>query len=188
MDAVFFAAPETLRAFLAEQHATATELVVGLWKKGAGRPTLSWAELVDELLCVGWIDGKALRIDDERWCIRCTPRRTGSHWSLRNVERMAVLLAEGRVLPAGESAFAARRPDRTGLASFEQTEAVLDDAQVAAFGDEAWAWFCAQAPSYQRAAKHWVVSAKRPETRERRLARLVEDSRARRRLEQFSRP
>jgi len=176
VDPVFFRSPEELRAWLEEHHATARELIVGLHKKHTGRQGLSWEQLVDEVLCFGWIDGQGKRIDDERHQIRITPRRSGSIWSTRNIERMAVLRAEGRVRPAGEAAFEARTDDRSGVYSHERdTPARLPPAEEARFHEhaDAWAWFSAQAPSYQRIAIHLVMSAKREETRTRRLDDLI---------------
>lgn len=176
MEPTFFATAAELRAWLEEHHATADELVVGLWKKHTGRPTITWEELVDEVLCFGWIDGQGRKIDDERRQIRITPRRKGSIWSARNVARVEALRSEGRMTAAGEAAFAARRADRTGVYSHERAEdAQLTPEQEAQFraNAAAWAWFEQAAPSYRRTALHLVVSAKREETRARRLAELI---------------
>lgn len=77
------------------------ELVVGFMKKGTGVPSITWPESVDEALCVGWIDGVRHRIDDERYKIRFTPRRRGSHWSNINIRRVTALKAAGRMKAAG---------------------------------------------------------------------------------------
>jgi uncharacterized protein YdeI (YjbR/CyaY-like superfamily) len=177
----FFATPADFRAWLAEHHETETELLVGFYKKGSGRPSITWPESVDEALCFGWIDGVRRRVDDEAYSIRFTPRKRSSIWSTVNVRRMGELVAAGLVAPAGLRAFEARREDRSGVYGHERaTPAELEpDQQRRLEADaEAWAWFSAQAPSYRRTAIHWVVSAKRAETRERRLATLIEDSRA----------
>lgn len=181
MEPIFFRGPAELRDWLEENHAGADELFVGAWRKGAGQPTLSWEEIVDEALCYGWIDGIRRSIGDDRWVIRLTPRRKGSNWSNRNIGRVEALRSEGRMRPAGEAAFAARSDDRSGVYSFEQRDtAALTPEQEAEFRAEpdAWAWFSAQAPSYRKTAIFWVVSAKRPETRARRLATLIADSKA----------
>lgn len=180
---IFFESVAELRSWLEEHHATASELFVGAWRKGTGRPSTTWEEMVDEALCVGWIDGIKRSLPDGAWSQRLTPRRAGSNWSMRNVGRVEELRREGRMRPAGEAAFAARREDRTGIYSFEQAETPsFTDQEAARFQADpaAWAWFSSRAPSYRRAAVHWVVSAKRPETRERRLAVLIEDSAANR--------
>ena len=181
MEPIFFRGPAELRDWLEENHAGADELFVGAWRKGAGQPTLSWEEIVDEALCYGWIDGIRRSIGDDRWVIRLTPRRKGSNWSNRNIGRVEALRSEGRMRPAGEAAFAARSDDRSGVYSFEQRDtAALTPEQEAEFRAEpdAWAWFSAQAPSYRKTAIFWVVSAKKPETRARRLATLIADSKA----------
>ena len=184
-DARFFASPEELRAWLEAHHETETELLVGLYKKGAGEPTISWPQLVDEVLCVGWIDGVRRGIDERTWSIRITPRKAKSTWSAINVKRYGELEAEGRVLPAGRAAWERRDDARTGIYSYEREQAAAFDAeQEARFraDPDAWAFFSEVAPSYRRVATHWVVSAKKPETRERRLEQLIADSAAGRRL------
>ena len=162
-----------------------------MYKKHSSRHNMTWSEAVDEALCFGWIDSVMHRIDDERHAQRYSPRKSGSIWSAVNVAKIERLRAEGRMHPAGEAAFAKRRADRTGIYSFEQERpaelepeqrALLDaDARAAAFFD-------AQPPGYRRTAIHWVTSAKKPETRDRRLATLIADSAAGRRLKHLSRP
>ena len=188
-EATFFGTPAEFRRWLEEHHSTASELWVGMYKKAAGRPTITWAEAVEEALCFGWIDGKAQRIDEHRWRQRFTPRRRGSNWSAVNIAKVAELRAQGRMTPAGEAAFAARRDERSAVYSYERRhEAALDDDQQAAFraNERAWAWFERQTPSYRQMATFWVVSAKRPETRSRRLARLIECSAEGRRIPALS--
>ena len=180
-DAIFFTSPEELRAWFDANHETATELWLGSYKKSTGKPTVSWSDAVDEALCVGWIDSVRYSLDAERAAQRFTPRRPGSNWSAINVAKVAKLRAEGRMRPAGEAAFAARRADRTGVYSFERDEdpaLAADEEERFRVNPDAWAWFTAKAPSFRKQALHWVVSAKRPETRERRLATLIEDSAA----------
>jgi uncharacterized protein YdeI (YjbR/CyaY-like superfamily) len=176
---IFFASPEEWRAWLEEHHATETEVWMGLWKKHTGRPTVAWSDAVDQALCFGWIDTLVRRIDDERHMQRFVPRKPGSNWSKINVEKIARLTEAGLMRPAGIAAWEARREDRTGVYSFERDEApVFDGDQEARFRADApaWEWFSAQPPGYRRIATHWVLSAKRPETRHKRLATLIEDS------------
>ena len=135
-DVQFFESPAALRAWLEANHATATELWVGLRPKASGAPTVTWAELVDEVLCVGWIDGVRVPADGGH-AIRVTPRRPGSVWSARNVARVEALRAEGRMPPAGEAAFARRRDDRTAVYSFEAALALDDEAEAALRADAA---------------------------------------------------
>ena len=188
-EAIFFEAPGELRAWLEEHHATATELWIGFYKKASGRRSLTWSEVVDEALCFGWIDGKAQRIDEHRYRQRLTPRRRNSNWSAINIAKVAELRAQGRMTPAGEAAFDARREDRSAVYSYERRhEAAFDSEQEAAFqaNAPAWEWFAAQSPSYRSLAIFWVVSAKRPDTRARRLATLIECSAEARRVPALS--
>jgi uncharacterized protein YdeI (YjbR/CyaY-like superfamily) len=184
-EAIFFSTPSELRAWLEEHHETASELWVGYHKKGSGRRSLTWSEVVDEALCFGWIDGKVQRIDEHRYRQRLTPRRRNSNWSAVNIAKVGELRAQGRMTPAGEAAFAARRPDRSATYSYERRhEAAFDAEQEATFraNGPAWEWFSAQSPSYRSMATFWVVSAKRPETQARRLATLIESSAEQRRV------
>ena len=180
-DPIFFETPAGLRDWLDANHETADELFVGAWKKSTGKPTVTWPEIVEEALCVGWIDSIRRGVPGDGWVIRLTPRRKGSIWSAVNVAKVAELRAAGRMRPAGEAAFAARRPDRTAIYSFEQAQdPTLAPEEAARFqaNEAAWAWFSAKAPSFRKQALHWVISAKRAETRARRLAMLIEDSAA----------
>ena len=191
MEPRFFATPAEFRAWLEEHHATAGELVVGFQKKHTGRPSMTWTESVREALCFGWIDGIRRSLGEESYTIRFTPRKPGSNWSSRNVRHVEELIQEGRMTPAGLAAYEARSPERTGVYSFEQRHAArFEREHEKRFCAEpaAWEFFQAQPPSYRRTATYWVVSAKRPQTRERRLAQLIEDSAAGRRLAQLTPP
>ncbi|HST82332.1 MAG TPA: YdeI/OmpD-associated family protein [Kineosporiaceae bacterium] len=182
MKPLYFASAAEFGAWLAEHHDTETEVYVGYWKKATGRPTLTWSEAVDEALRFGWIDGvRGGKVDDERHVQRFTPRKARSTWSLVNVRKAEALIAAGRMEPAGLAAFQMRRADNTGIYSFERAEpAALEPAEEAQFraNAAAWEWFEKVAPSYRKAVLHWVVSAKQPQTRARRLATLIEDSAA----------
>jgi len=185
-DAHYFRDPEEWRRWLAEHHDSDTECWVGFHKAGSGAGGLTNAAAVDQALCFGWIDGVIRPVDERRYAKRFTPRRPGSIWSRVNVAKVERLRAAGVMTPAGEAAFAARREDRTGVYSFERPPATLTDDDRAAFSAEAWGFFTGQAPWYQRTAAHWVTGAKKPETRARRLATLVADSAAGRRLRHLS--
>ena len=139
----FFASPEELRSWLAEHHERERELLVGLYRKGAGEPTITWPQLVDELLCVGWIDGVRRGIDERAYSIRITPRKARSNWSAVNVRRYGELEAEGRVLPAGRAAWERREDARTAIYSYEREHAAFDADQETRFRAEpaAWAFF-----------------------------------------------
>jgi uncharacterized protein YdeI (YjbR/CyaY-like superfamily) len=188
MEPTFFATPEEFRAWLEAHHDTETELLVGFHKKGSGRPSITWPESVDQALCFGWIDGVRKRVDDESYKIRFTPRKRASRWSRVNVERVAELTEAGLMRPSGVAAFEARTEE--GTYSYEQREAAFDaDRERRLRGNAAaWAFFSAQPPWYRRTATHWVMSAKREETRDRRLSRLVEDSAAGRTIGPLTRP
>jgi uncharacterized protein YdeI (YjbR/CyaY-like superfamily) len=152
---------------------------------------MTWTESVREALCFGWIDGVRRSLGEESYTIRFTPRKPGSNWSSRNVRHVEELIREGRMTPAGLAAYDARKPRRTGIYAFEQRHSArLDREQERHFraDSEAWAFFQAQPPSYRQTAIYWVVSAKRPETRERRLATLIGDSAAGRRLARLTLP
>jgi uncharacterized protein YdeI (YjbR/CyaY-like superfamily) len=177
-DATFFGTPRDWRRWLAAHHASSAELWVGFYKTTSGRPSITWPESVDEALCFGWIDGLRQSIDAERYRIRFTPRRKGSVWSAVNIRRVEALTAEGRMQPAGLAAFAARRENRSGLYSYEQRPITLDPPyeQLMKRNRAAWEFFNARAPSYRKAAIWWIVSAKKEETRLKRLNQLIEDS------------
>lgn len=179
MKPTFFATAAELREWLENNHATTTELLVGFYKRGSGKPSITWQELVDEELCFGWIDGVRQGIDDVSYANRITPRKPRSTWSAVNIARAKELIRRGRMHPAGLTAFERRTDERSAIYSYEQRKAAhLDRAAERTFraNKKAWAFFQSLAPSYQRAAIWWVISAKRAETREKRLATLVRDS------------
>jgi uncharacterized protein YdeI (YjbR/CyaY-like superfamily) len=161
---------------------------VGYWKKHTGKPSLTWSEAVDQALCFGWIDGRVNRVDDERHVQRFTPRKPGSNWSKVNVEKVAKLKQAGSMQPAGLAAFERRTDDRTGVYSFEREAALTPDYEARLRANRAAAeYFDSRPPWYRRTAIHLVMSAKREETRERRLEQLIEDSAAGRDIKQLRR-
>ena len=182
----FFPTPADFRNWLEQNHDTARELLVGFYKKGSGKPSITWPESVDEALCFGWIDGIRRSIDAESYSTRFTPRRAKSIWSNVNTKRVAELTRQGRMREAGLAAFKARDPKRSGIYSFEQrTKDQQPDAAYEAKirkNKKAWAFLKAQAPYYQRMASLYVMSARKEETRLRRLATLIADSAAGRRI------
>ena len=175
---VFFKTPAALRAWFAKHHATAAELWVGYYKVGTGKPSVTWPESVDEALCCGWIDGIRKRIDDHSYKIRFTPRKKGSTWSDVNVRRVKALTAEKRMLPAGRAAFDPKRTYQYGVYSYEQRRAELDEPYLSRFKAHkaAFEFFMAQPPGYRKIAIWFVVSAKKEETRSKRLEILIERS------------
>jgi len=178
---VFFETPAALRRWFMSNHKTATELFVGYHKKGSGRPSIDWPQSVDQALCFGWIDGVRKSLGPDRYMIRFTPRRTGSHWSSVNIARVAALTKLGQMKPAGKRAFAARTEAKSERYSYEQRKQLkLEPAQARLFKANAKAWghFQAQPPWYQRITTFWVVSAKQEATRQRRLQQLIDRSAA----------
>ncbi|MGH7503696.1 MAG: YdeI/OmpD-associated family protein [Longimicrobiales bacterium] len=179
MHPTYFPTAAAFREWLDRHHATRDVLWVGLYKKHAKQKGMVYDEAVDEALCFGWIDGQSNRVDDDRWMIRFTPRTATSIWSGVNLAKFEKLDAEGRVTPAGRAVYEARNRERSGIYSYER-DSIPDFSreQIARFrkARNAYAFFTAQAPSYQRTARHWVMSAKKEETRERRLDQLIASS------------
>ena len=175
---MFFATPAKWRDWIEKHHHERQELLVGFYKKDSGKPSITWPESVDAALCFGWIDGVRRRIDDLSYTIRFTPRKPRSIWSAVNIKRVHELASAGLMHPAGIKAFEAREPARSAVYSFEQKGVEFEAVQKRRFraNRAAWKFFASQAPWYRRAATWWVVNAKRPETRGKRLAALIEDS------------
>ena len=180
----YFATPAAFRAWL-ERHGTSrTELLVGFHKVGSSKPSITWPESVDEALCVGWIDGVRKRIDDDAYTIRFSRRRPESIWSAINIAKAHALIASGRMRPEGLAAFERRTERKSRVYAYENAEAALSRLELARFRREraAWDYFQACPPSYRKVCLHYVTSAKRPETRARRLERLVATSAQQKRL------
>lgn len=179
----YFRTAAAFRAWLERHGESARELWVGFWKKGSGRPSVTYPEALDEALCFGWIDGVRRSVDAERYTIRFTPRTSASYWSVVNIRRAEVLKARGRMSTAGLAAFdqRARKPARY---SFENRPERLDTALARTFraAKDAWAFFQAQPPGYRRTAIWYVMSAVKPATRVKRLQGLIGDSAKGRRL------
>jgi uncharacterized protein YdeI (YjbR/CyaY-like superfamily) len=177
---IFFATPADFRAWLEQHGASTDELVVGFWKTATGRPSMTWPESVEEALCFGWIDGIRRTLDADSYTIRFTPRRARSIWSKVNVATYARLVEQGRMTEAGTAAWERRRDHLTGVYSAEQEELELPAEVEAALraAPGAWEFWAAQPPSYRKSATWWLVSAKKAETRTKRLDELVADSAA----------
>lgn len=183
----FFKTPSDFRKWLESDHESATELWVGFYKKDSGKPSITWPESVDEALCFGWIDGIRKSIDDRSYMIRFTPRKSRSTWSSVNIKRAGELSEQGLMQPAGLKAFAARQENRSGIYSYEQRSPELPDQYEKVFkkNRDAWQYFHTLPPSYRKNANWWVQSAKREETRLKRLEKLIEHSARGERLPQF---
>ena len=179
----FFPTEAALRAWLEANHATATELLVGFWKKGTQRPSIDWPQARDQALCFGWIDGLRKSLGAESYTIRFTPRRRGSVWSRVNIARYQALEAAGQMTAAGTIAYEDEKA-RTRVYAYENEPAALTGPETAAFrgNQAAWADWEKRPPGYRKVALHWVTSAKKPETRARRFLALIEDSAAGRKI------
>jgi uncharacterized protein YdeI (YjbR/CyaY-like superfamily) len=178
MNPTFFKTATLFRTWLDRHHATHRELLVGFHKVGTGKPSITYPQALDAALCFGWIDGIRRRLDADSYTIRFTPRKRDSIWSAVNIRHVARLQADGLMQPAGLKAFRERDRTKARLYSFENRPRRLEAAYAMTFraNRRAWAWFEAQAPSYRRSATWWVMSAKREETRARRLAVLIASS------------
>jgi uncharacterized protein YdeI (YjbR/CyaY-like superfamily) len=183
----FFTSAVEFRLWLDANHHNTTELLVGFYKLDSGRGGITYAEALDEALCYGWIDGVRKRVDEVSYTIRFTPRKPRSIWSKVNLGHVARLQKSGRMMPAGLKAFEARTAARSGIYAFENAPRSLAPADERAFkaNKKAWKNFKQQAPYYQRVAIWWVISAKKEETRARRLKQLIEDTENGRRLKQL---
>ena len=185
METLYFKTPAEFRAWLAKHHATASEVGVVFHKKGSGKPSMTWSDAVDEALCFGWIDSVARRLDDTSRVQRFSPRKPTSNWSAVNIMKVAELTAKGLMRPAGLAAFARRSKARSAIYAYENRHlARLDPEREKTFRADkvAWEFFSRQSPSYRQLSIYRVISAKREETRDKRLARLIEASAEGRRL------
>jgi uncharacterized protein YdeI (YjbR/CyaY-like superfamily) len=189
-DVRFFDAASDLRSWFEANHASAGQQWIGFYKKGSGRSAMTYAEAVDEALCFGWIDGQLGGLDEQSYAIRFTPRRAGSLWSTANVKRIGELKDARRMHAAGLTAFEARRADRTGLYISDMSSIELPAELEADFRANAAAWdfWNQQPPSYRRQMTWWVISAKRDDTRQRRLTALVDEHAAGRRIDPLNLP
>lgn len=187
----FFSSLSAWRAWLQKNHAEASELWVGLYKRESGLPSITWPEAVDGALCFGWIDGLRKSIDDIRYKIRFTPRKPRSVWSAVNIRRATELSTNGMMHPAGLAAFHKREGKRSEIYSYEQRKsAKLPPAYEKKFrtNRSAWGFFQSQPPGYKRICSWWVISAKKEETRLKRLTQLMEHSAHHRRMPALTRP
>src|SRR3954454_10571360 len=176
---IFFRTAAEFRRWLKAHHSKTTEQWIGFYRKDSNRPSITWPESVDEALCFGWIDGLRKSIDAYSYKIRFTPRRATTVWSAVNARRMRELIRAGRVQKAGLAAFDRRTETKTAIYSYENRDAaILPISAIATFRRhrKAWRWFTSQSPSYRQTAIWWVVSAKRPETRQKRLEIFISDS------------
>ncbi|RIE03516.1 bacteriocin-protection protein [Cohnella faecalis] len=187
---LFFETPEQWRRWLEHNHDKASEQWFGYYKVGSGKRSVTWPESVDEALCYGWIDGLRKSIDGESYKIRFTPRKPGSIWSAVNRKRVEELTALGRMTEAGLSAYSKRTESKSGIYSFEQENVCLaeEDERLFRANEKAWAFFEAQAGWYRKAAVWKIISAKKEETRAKRLTELISSSENGRTIPSLTRP
>jgi uncharacterized protein YdeI (YjbR/CyaY-like superfamily) len=174
MEPIFFKTPNEFRKWLEKHHETEKELLVGFYKVGTKKPSMTWSEAVDQALCFGWIDGVRRSIDDESYCNRFTPRKPTSNWSAINIKKVEELTKAGLMTPAGQKAFELRKEEKSGVYSHE----ILDPAYEKQFksNKKAWEFFNNQAPSYKKVMLHWIMSAKQEKTRLSRLEKAIRES------------
>ncbi|MEW6194232.1 MAG: YdeI/OmpD-associated family protein [Bacteroidota bacterium] len=178
MNPIFFKSPSQLRKWFKQNYSSKEELWLGYYKKNSGKPSVTWPESVDEALCFGWIDGIRKSIDDVSYKIRFTPRRKGSVWSVVNIKRAKELIEQGLMQQPGLSAFEKRKEDRSEIYSYEQRKDDLDKPYLNIFkkNKDAWKFFQSMPPYYKRTVSWWVISAKKEETRLKRLQKLIDCS------------
>ena len=185
----FFHTPGDFRAWFEAHHDKFRELLVGFHKKDSGKPSITWPESVQVALCFGWIDGVRRSIDETSYMIRFTPRKPTSTWSAINIKFVQELTKKGLMHPAGLKAFAARDEKKSAIYSYEQRNSARftrEQAKQFRGNKAAWEFFRSQAPWYQRVTTFWVISAKREETKLKRLSLLIQLSQNRRTLPMLS--
>lgn len=185
MKPIFFAKPAEFRKWLSVNHNKADEILLKFYKKGSGKASMSIPDAVKQALCFGWIDGKLNSTGADSFVLRFTPRRKGSLWSEVNMKRVEELIEQGQMHPAGLKAYEARDMAKARSYSYEQRSKGLSRELEAEFKERkgAWKFFSAQPPGYQRAITFWVMHAKREDTQRKRLARLIEVSARRERVD-----
>lgn len=184
----YFPTQATFRKWLQKNHEKAAELLVGFYKVGSGKQSMTWSESVDEALCFGWIDGIRKSIDEESYSIRFTPRKPKSIWSAINIKKIEELSKQGLMHPAGLAAFSRREENKSRIYSYEKEIATLSDDFLKIFksNSKAWKYFQSLAPSYKNHAIHWVMTAKQETTKIKRLQELITDSEAERKIKRLS--
>lgn len=184
----FFPTPADFRKWLAEYHNSEKELLVGFYKVGCGKPSITWSQSVDEALCFGWIDGIRKNIDKDSYSIRSTPRKVNSIWSTININKVAELTRQGLMHPAGLAAYSKRSEAKSAIYSYEKPPVVfaVEYEQLLKANKGAWTYFQSQPASYRNPVTHWVMSAKQEKTRQKRLHELIADCVAGRKIKSLS--
>ena len=184
----FFANQSAFRKWLEKHHSKATELFVGYYKVGSGKPSMTWSQSVDQALCFGWIDGVRKSIDKDRYFFRYTPRKTTSIWSAINIKKVEDLTKQGLMHPNGLASFKWRKEHKSKIYAYETEAVKLSDNFEKKFkaNEKAWAFFHSLPPSYRKSVFHWVMSAKQEATSIKRLNELITDSEAGRKIKRLS--
>lgn len=174
----FFKTQEDFREWLEKHSEKESELLVGFYKVGSGKPSMSWSQSVDQALCFGWIDGIRRSVDDESYCIRFSPRRINSVWSAINIKKVEELTIAGLMKPAGIKIFNDRNLDKCEVYSYEKEQIIIDSKYESIFRENniAWDFFMKQAPSYKKAVLRWIMSGKQEDTRLSRLEKTIKAS------------
>lgn len=175
MNPVYFNNQDEFREWLEKNHNRATEIIVGYYKVGTSKHNMTWSQSVDQAICFGWIDGIRRSIDDEKYCIRFTPRKPTSNWSKVNIKKVEELKKQGLMKKPGLEAFNNRKDSKSGIYSFENEITKLDSnfEEIFKANKNAWTFFIKQAPSYQKTRIYWVMSARQETTRIARLNKLI---------------
>ncbi len=178
MTPTFFATQSYFRQWLEKNHYKESEIIVGFYKVGSGKPSMTWPQSVDEALCFGWIDGVRKSVDGESYCIRFTPRKKNSIWSAVNIKKVEELTRLGLMQPAGKAAFEKREESKSRIYAYEKEPVKLaaEFEKKLKANKKAWSFFESQAPSYQRTAIHWIMNAKQEATKISRLEKLITTS------------
>src|SRR5580765_3340895 len=174
----FFAKQSDFRKWLQKNHKKETELLVGFYKVGSGKPSMTWSQSVDEALCFGWIDGVRKSINKDSYQIRFTQRKPTSIWSANNIKKIEELTKQKLMRPAGLASFEKRIESKSKIYSYEKDEVELTPNLKKQFkaNKKAWEYFQSLAPSYRKVSKNWVMSAKQETTQIKRLNQLISDS------------
>jgi uncharacterized protein YdeI (YjbR/CyaY-like superfamily) len=172
---IAFANREEWRAWLEDHHATEQEAWLLIGRKGATRQLLMLADAVEEALCFGWIDAALQPIDKETYALRFSPRKPNSIWSVHNQRRVEKLIQEGRMTPAGLEKISEAKENGEWEAAIlrEDVSSVPDDLVQALEEADAWLAFENWPSSQKKQYLYWLESAKRPETREKRIRAIV---------------
>jgi len=176
-DVLAFRSPGEFRKWLAANHGESEGIWLRIFKKGSGEATVSYAEALDEAICFGWIDGQKQKHDDHSWRQRFTPRRAKSGWSKNNTKHAERLIAAGKMKPAGRAEVNAAKKDGRWKAAYDSPsnakipedflKALRRNTKAKAFFD-----FLNRANVY--AIAYRLQTAKKPETRERRMKMILE--------------